>query len=131
MKPDQMFLNDLFTIIQTEPEENSNKLLVSIRLNPSHQIFKGHFPGNPILPGVCIVQIMKDILMYHLGKELILQNAGSIKYLSFINPEVNNIVNFDFGLKEPENDRILCNVSLFFGSVVFCRFKGEFKIIKK
>jgi 3-hydroxyacyl-[acyl-carrier-protein] dehydratase len=126
-----MFLNDLYTIIQTEPEGNSNKFTVSIRINPSHQIFKGHFPGNPILPGVCIVQILKEILMDHMRIRLILQNAASIKYLSFINPELNGIVNFDVELKEMENDRILCNVTLYFESVVFCRFKGDFTIIKK
>jgi len=126
-----MFLNDLYTIIQTVPEGNSNKFTVSIRLNPSHQIFKGHFPGNPILPGVCTVQILKEILMDHMGIILILQNVASIKYLSFINPDLNGIVNFDVELKEMENDMIICNVSSYFGSVVFCRFKGDFKIVKK
>ena len=130
MKSNQMFLNDLYTIIRIVPEANSKKLLISIQLNPSHEIFKGHFPGNPVLPGVCIVQILKEILMYHLDNKLILSSASSIKYLSFINPEVNSIVNFEVELEEIGNDNIFCNASLYFESVVFCRFKGEFKIIQ-
>ena len=130
MKSNQMFLNDLYTIIRIVPEANSKKLLISIQLNPSHDIFKGHFPGNPVLPGVCIVQILKEILMYHLDNKLILSSASSIKYLSFINPEVNSIVNFEVELEEIGNDNIFCNASLYFESVVFCRFKGEFKIIQ-
>jgi 3-hydroxyacyl-[acyl-carrier-protein] dehydratase len=131
MKSNQMFLNDLYTINRIVPEANSKKLLISIQLNPSHEIFKGHFPGNPVLPGVCIIQILKEILMYQTDNKLTLSSASSIKYLSFINPDVNSIVNFDVELEEMGNDNIFCNVSLYFESVVFCRFKGEFKIIKK
>jgi 3-hydroxyacyl-[acyl-carrier-protein] dehydratase len=128
-KQNEMFLNSLYTIKRILREGNSNKLSIQIRLNPSHEIFNGHFPGNPILPGVCIIQILKEILMHQINIKLLLNYASSIKYLSFINPGVNNIVNFDVELKKIENNRILCNAILFFESIVFCRFKGEFKII--
>ena len=42
-----MFLNDLYTIKQILCESSSYKLSVLIQLNPSHEIFKGHFPGLP------------------------------------------------------------------------------------
>jgi 3-hydroxyacyl-[acyl-carrier-protein] dehydratase len=102
-----------------------------IRLNPSHEIFKGHFPGNPILPGVCVVQILKEILMYQSDNKLILNYASSIKYLSYINPVVNSIINIDVELKEAGDGNIFCIAILYFESVVFCRFKGEFKIIRR
>ena len=126
-----MFLNDLYTIKQILCESSSYKLSVLIQLNPSHEIFKGHFPGNPILPGVCIVQILKEILMYQLNNKLILSDASSIKYLSFINPEVNSMIIFDVEFKEMKNDIICCNAFLNFESVIFCRFKGNFKIIHR
>jgi 3-hydroxyacyl-[acyl-carrier-protein] dehydratase len=130
MGPYKMFLNDLFTIEQILPEGDDNKFLITIRLNPFHEIFKGHFPGNPILPGVCIVQILKEILMFQSDKKLMMINASSIKYLSFINPKANSVINIAIELKEPGNDIILCNSFLYFESVVFCRFKGEFKNVK-
>jgi 3-hydroxyacyl-[acyl-carrier-protein] dehydratase len=123
-----MFLNDLYTIKQILQVGSNNKLSILIQLNPSHEIFKGHFPGNPILPGVCIVQILKEILMYQLEKKLILSNANSIKYLSFINPGMNSIISFDVELKEMGNDNIFCNALIYFESVVFCRFKGCFQV---
>jgi len=124
-------LNGLYTIKQIFREDNSNKISILIQLNPSHEIFKGHFPGNPILPGVCIVQILKEILMDQLDKKLILNNADSIKYLSFINPKVYGIINFDVELKEMGNDNIFCNAFLHAESVVFCRFKGYFKVMQR
>jgi 3-hydroxyacyl-[acyl-carrier-protein] dehydratase len=79
MKANGIFLNSLYTIKRILREGDSNKLSVIIRLNPAHEIFKGHFPGNPLLPGVCVVQILKEILMNQLDKKLILNYASSIK----------------------------------------------------
>lgn len=123
-----MLLNGLYTIKQILQEGSNNKLSILIHLNPSHEIFKGHFPGNPILPGVCIIQILKEILMHQSGNKLILSNASSIKYLSLINPDVNSIISVDVELNEMENDNISCNALLHFESVVFCRFKGCFRV---
>lgn len=125
-----MLLNSLYTYKRIFHEDKSNKLSVQIRLNPSHEIFKGHFPGNPILPGVCIVQIMKEILESQSENKLILNFTSSIKYLSFIKPDVNRMINIDLELKEIINGTILCSALLYCESVVFCRFKGEFKLIK-
>ena len=131
MKTNEIFLNSLYTIKRMLREGDSNKLSAMIRLNPSHEIFKGHFPGNPILPGVCVVQILKEILMYQSDNKLILNYASSIKYLSYINPVVNSIINIDVELKEAGDGNIFCIAILYFESVVFCRFKGEFKIIRR
>ena len=123
-----MFLNSLYTIKLIQREGISNKISVLIRLNPSHEIFKGHFPGNPILPGVCIIQILKEILMYQLNKNLTLIYAGSIKFFSIINPEINSKIKFEIELSEMGNDKISCNASLYSESVIFCRFKGDFQV---
>ena len=46
----------MFTILEDKGQE------VKIRLNPDHEIYRAHFPGNPITPGVCIVQIISEVL---------------------------------------------------------------------
>jgi 3-hydroxyacyl-[acyl-carrier-protein] dehydratase len=129
MKPNHLFQGELYTVKQVI-EYDKSRLSVLIVLNLSHEIFKGHFPGNPILPGVCAIQILKEVLIDYLGFKLILKNAGSIKFLSFINPGVNRLIKFDIELNEKGNDNIQCNVSLNYESHVFCRFKGEFKVVK-
>ena len=34
-----------------------NQLKAIIELNPAHDVFKGHFPNNPVTPGVCMLQV--------------------------------------------------------------------------
>lgn len=58
-----------------------------ITLNPNHKIFAGHFPGMPIVPGVCMMQIVKEVTEIFTAKRLTLHQADNIKFLSVINPQ--------------------------------------------
>ena len=42
--------DNLYTTINIE--DNENGFVAEIETNPSHIIYKAHFPGNPITPGV-------------------------------------------------------------------------------
>jgi 3-hydroxyacyl-[acyl-carrier-protein] dehydratase len=127
MKPNQKFLNDLYTVKNIK-EDSVNKITVRIELIGEHDIFKGHFPGNPVLPGVCALHILKELLEQYSGKDMNLAKAGTIKFLSFIDPVKNNILDYEIQMKEMENNQISCIANVRYESVVFCSFKGEFSI---
>lgn len=127
MKLYQKFLNDLYTIKNIQ-KESVNKITIQVELNRDHDIFKGHFPGNPILPGVCTIQILKELLQIQLGKNLNLAKAGTIKYMSFIDPVKNSIINYEIQFNETGSDRVSCSAAIKFESIVFCSLKSEFVI---
>jgi 3-hydroxyacyl-[acyl-carrier-protein] dehydratase len=127
MKTNPKFLNDLYVIKDIREVMVGNKFIFQIELNTGHAIFRGHFPGNPILPGACTVQIIKELLIYQLQRNLKLKKAGTIKYLSFINPEMNRFISIDMQVREGEEGQLICNASVFHEEKVFCSFKGEWK----
>jgi 3-hydroxyacyl-[acyl-carrier-protein] dehydratase len=57
-----------------------------IRLNPGHHVYRGHFPGQPVVPGVLQLQMVKEILETALQENLRLNEMGSVKYLKLIVP---------------------------------------------
>ncbi len=124
MKTSKNFLDSLYTIKNINRGDGSDKISVRIEINSSHEIFKGHFPGNPVLPGACTVQIIKEIIEVVTGRSLLLSEAGSIKYLSFINPEINKILDTDLFLSEQESCALLCNATVHYEGTTFCSFKG-------
>lgn len=67
-------------------ESENNIFRASITLNKDHEIFKGHFPGNPVTPGVCMMQIVKDLAEYFTGSKLFLKTASNVKFMAIINP---------------------------------------------
>ncbi len=106
----------------------SDKAIIKaiIEINPEHNIFKGHFPGNPVVPGVCIIQLMKEVLEEAFDKKLRLEKGTNIKFLEIINPEINNILEIEQKIISKENGIIKIRSSLFLEKKVFCKFSGEY-----
>lgn len=79
-----MLLGDLFTYNIIEKAEGELKAEISI--NKDHHIFEGHFPGVPVLPGVCQVQAIKEILQEVTGFKLQISKVRDIKFMSMVDP---------------------------------------------
>lgn len=100
-------------------------LKTTISLNPAHDIFKGHFPGNPIVPGVCMMQMIKEVLENQLGKKLRLIKADNIKFLSFINPGQYGQVGLEIKMNLVD-EQVKADAQLVNEEIVFLKFKGVF-----
>ena len=64
----------------------------TIKLNAEHFIYAAHFPGEPITPGVCIMQIAHELLELHLGKQLDIDTVKNVKFLRIITPTETPVV---------------------------------------
>lgn len=90
-----MLKDDLYYIKQIRKEEQ--EVIAQIQLNAEHDIFKGHFPDVPVLPGVTMMQMAKEIMETALKKELQIKRAGQLKFLQMINPH--NIVELTYQIR--------------------------------
>ena len=90
-----MILKDSFFFVEQEKERNGLPVF-SIRLHPSHTIFKAHFPGSPIVPGVCQIQILSELMEMYSGKKLYLKEVKNIKFLSVLDPIQSPCLEVDF-----------------------------------
>ncbi len=121
-----MLLGNFFKIIDTDySKDNSDEFNVSIELNEEHEIYKGHFPGNPIVPGVCIIQMIKEIMSELFNKKLFLNQGSNIKFISMIKPEINKMLNVNYKVKN-DDDAFQLNVVISFEKKIFFKFKGIF-----
>lgn len=80
-----MLLNNFYTI--SEQRNHANQLQAVIHIEAGHEIFKGHFPGQPVVPGVCMVQIVKELLEACTGQQLFLAKGHQIKFLRLLVPD--------------------------------------------
>lgn len=93
---DQLFILDEIT-------ETENGFEAVLKTNPEHLIYSAHFPGNPITPGVCIIQIANELLEKQLGKRLYLNIIKNVKFLSVIIPAEGKKIKYAFsGIAETE-----------------------------
>lgn len=81
-----MILKDKLYIPITRTEEFTPPSY-GIRLNPECFIYKAHFPGHPVTPGVCLVQIALEVLEYATKRSLKIKRMKEAKFLSVVSPD--------------------------------------------
>lgn len=119
-----MLLNKLYTLVKQESE--SGKVTAVVSFNRSHPIFDGHFPGHPVVPGVCMIQMLREIMEIEVGHKLRITFGDNLKFLSIINPDEHNEVEAQITYSS-SGAALSLNASLVSGPVTFFKFKGTFE----
>lgn len=124
-----VLLQDFYEEIRQEEDPASENSFTSfVRLNPQHPVYKGHFEQMPIAPGVCLIQMIGEILSRKTGRNLVLKQGNNIKFLAFINPgdvpEVSIAIHFKLS-----GNIVEANATFSHGRVTYVKFKGSFSLV--
>ena len=95
-------------------------------INAGHKIFEGHFPGQPVVPGVCMMQMVKEIIEEVTQKKTNLVKAHEMKFLAIIDPQQNNIINATLKYSLEENGNMNVVAVFFKDELTHFKFKGLF-----
>lgn len=87
-------IDDLYEITGMKTENEATSF--SVKLNPASRIYAAHFPGTPITPGACIIQIALELTEKLAGKELEIEEIKNVKFLNILSPIDNPTVDFAF-----------------------------------
>ena len=121
-----MLLQDFYKVDKIDTV-NEGKYLASITLNKNHAIFKGHFPGNPVTPGVCMMQIIKEITENVLNVSLTMVSTSNVKFMAIINPEINAELTLDLEISENEASEIKVKNTTSFKDTIALKLSNTYK----
>ena len=77
---------NLYTIDSiTSPAEGEHNVVVT--LMKEHHIYEGHFPSQPVVPGVCTLTIIRECLSKILARPVSFASIKDCKYVSALIPE--------------------------------------------
>jgi 3-hydroxyacyl-[acyl-carrier-protein] dehydratase len=106
-------------------EVKEKEAIATLILHPGHEIFKGHFPGQPVLPGVCMIQIIKDVVEEITGNRFLLQESKQIKFLKMLIPDNSKPINLSLGWEE-DGRALQVNAQLSESGTVVFKFMGTY-----
>ncbi len=86
---DMVFRDDFYFI--DAKERTDAGFCYTLHFNADHLIYKAHFPGEPITPGVCILQVGLDLLADAVDCELEVVNVKNVKFLSVLRPDMGTV----------------------------------------
>jgi len=124
-----MILENFYTIENKSVDENMENYSYEIYINSEHDIFKGHFPGNPVMPGVCMMQIIKEISQTITGQKLFMEKCSNVKFLALINPETNPKLTVDLKIMEQDGKVKVRNTTKFEDTVAL-RLSAQYKRVE-
>ena len=80
-----MLVKNFYTILSFDSSDQH--LEATLLFNPDHEVYLGHFPGQPVVPGVIQLQIVKELFEQHLKRKLKLVSMLQAKFLMIIVPD--------------------------------------------
>jgi len=122
-----MLLKDFYKI-QSLIKTDDQKYLVTVLINENHEVFEGHFPGNPVMPGVCMMQIIKEISEQITESSLLMQSISNVKFMALINPFVTPELRLELEIIYAENQFIKVKNTTYFNNTVALKLGSVYKI---
>ena len=91
-------LEGLYTLIaesgdKTHPEAD-------VRLDAGHPVVAGHFPGRPVLPGVCQFELVRHLVQRRAGRPLSCRSVRELKFLSPVIPPQDSLLRVELVLTD-------------------------------
>ncbi|MDB5235134.1 MAG: 3-hydroxyacyl-ACP dehydratase [Hymenobacter sp.] len=117
-----MLQGSFYTVEEVQPP-TPGVIVATIRLNPAHPIFEGHFPGMPVVPGVCMLQIVKECLEERLGFSLLMMRASNLKFLTVLTPRKHEVVGVRINFESSEDGILVSEASISSGTTRFVKMQ--------
>src|ERR1700748_2285696 len=118
-----MLMNDFYHV--TNIDQQGDTISCAVSFNAAHAIFNGHFPNQPVVPGVCMLEIIKELLQQQTGEKLTLRHAGNVKFLQLITPGVAPIFNISWKHSEAGYS---INATIVNGTTTLFKMNGTYSI---
>ena len=123
-----MVLKDFYKILPLENTSDS-KYDAVILINDKHDVFKGHFPDNPIMPGVCMIQIIKELSETITKSSLLMQTLSNVKFMALINPEVTPELRLELDITTTEDGLVKVKNTTYFNETIAVKLSNVYRKI--
>lgn len=115
---------NFYNIDQIETLEN-NSYIVKATLVPNHKIYEGHFPAQPVVPGVCTLTVIRECIGKILSREVSFRTIKECKYLSALIPEKE--IGIVIAITLTDENKIMANVERADNQQKVLKLKAEIK----
>ncbi len=80
----ERFENSFYRILNFEHTEEGYR--AEVELSADHPIYKGHFPNQPVVPGVCTMRVVRELTARAVGCAIWFDTIREAKFVSALIP---------------------------------------------
>ena len=104
-------------------DNTDGKITSKLVVNTTHEVYNGHFPGRPVMPGVMQLDMIKECLELAVDKHLLFGSMTYAKFLNLIIPGESDDLTVRIEYKT-EGDKISFSASIVNEEKTFSKVKG-------
>ncbi|MBR0036209.1 MAG: beta-hydroxyacyl-ACP dehydratase [Bacteroidales bacterium] len=83
-----MLLKDKFFTVLHEEKLSANDAIYLCELNADCDVYRGHFPGKPVSPGVCNIEMIRECAELLTGEDLRIDTIKQCRLTAVASPQV-------------------------------------------
>ena len=83
-----MLLKDKFFTVLHEERLSANEAIFLCELKPDCDVYRGHFPGKPVSPGVCNIEMIRECTEMLVGEDLLIDTIKQCRLTAVASPSV-------------------------------------------
>ena len=121
-------MKDFYTVTPITAKDN-REYTFGVSLNKSHRIYQGHFPQQPVVPGVCMMLMTRELAEKVVGHNLMYKEVSNIKFMSLVDPAINNELTIKLTIDSIETGGYNIKASIEFADKIFLTIKGNLSAI--
>jgi 3-hydroxyacyl-[acyl-carrier-protein] dehydratase len=115
-------LNDYFRI--DSQTTAGDETIFRVTLLPDYCAYAGHFPGNPVSPGVCNIQMIKECAVQLAGQPLFLGYIAQCRLSAIVTPQATPHLQIHMQLSGTD-DLFNVRATVCDDTITYIEFKGE------
>ena len=116
-------MKDYYSIVSERIDGMSGMFVV--RLNPECKVYEGHFPGEPVSPGVCNIEMLLECAARVKGFSLRARKLTRCRLTTLITPLTHPELELHIDLKEKEPELWVLNAEIGKGEDHYMTLKAE------
>ena len=120
--------NKYYQLIRVDDSGSPSEKTYQLALMPDCNVYRGHFPGNPVCPGVCNIETIKECAMMLTGKKLIISTIKQCRLTAIATPKVCPEISVHVSATETDQGYSIV-ASIFDMKQTYMEYKGEMMIL--
>jgi 3-hydroxyacyl-[acyl-carrier-protein] dehydratase len=117
-------MSDYFSILQCESKDSLSGI-IRIQLNPDCRVYQGHFPKEPVSPGVCNIEMIRCCAEYIHHHPIRIRKIKQCRLTALMTPHITPQANVTISLQENEQGVYRLTASICEGETTYMTLKAD------
>ena len=97
----------------------------SLRLLPQCEVYRGHFPGRPVCPGACNIEVLRACFTHWMGRKQYIGAIKQCRMLAVLTPDIDADIEVQIKLLGETAGGYQISATLSAAGTTYLEFKGE------